>query len=318
MYWTFDSLWQKAKIFAKRGLEAERTGPLFPFWMSLALEALARATVAKVHPALLADPQDGGGESLWYAFGYPPQKPQPPKSIQMKTVLIRCKRVTPEFTDREEKFCLGLVDLRNRELHSGEPVFDAYPTRLWLAEYYRVCKILLLAVGKELDDMLGRDEAAGAEQMVGEMEKQTQKEALDLIARARESFENLPEEEREHRRAVGGEKASQSKRLSGTTVDCPACGAKAVIAGKRTGSSEPRLRQDVIVQEHAFIPVKLSCPTCGLSLEGYGLLHAAGLGGQFSAIEEHDPVEFHGIDPYELVDPHKVIEAYFEPEYGND
>ena len=251
-----------------------------------------------------------------------PQNPQPPKSIQMKTVLKRCKRITPEFTDRKEKFCLGLVDLRNRELHSGEPVFEAYPTRLWLAEYYRVCKILLHAVDKELEDMLGPEEAAGAEQMVSEMEKETQKEAHDLVAQARKSFESLPKE-RERRRAMGDEKAKHSKRLSWTTVDCPACGAKAVVAGKRTGTSEPRLKQDVIVQEHVYIPVKLSCPTCSLNLDGYGLLHAVGLGGQFSAEQEHDPVEFHGIDPYELVDAEKIVENYFKrsyagEDYGND
>lgn len=317
MYWTFDSLWQKTKVFARRGLDAERAGPLFPFWMSLALETLARATIAKVHPVLLADPQDGGGDSLWYAFGYPPQKPQPPKSIQMKTVLIRCKRITPEFTDREEKFCLGLVDLRNRELHTGEPAFDTYPTRLWLGEYYRVSKILLRAISMELSDLFGTDEAAGAEQMISEMERETQKEALDLVAEAGKAFESLPLDEQAHRRAIGDEKASQSKRPSWTLVDCPACTSKAVVAGKKTASSEPRLKQDVIVQEHAFIPIKLLCPTCGLELEGYGLLHAAGVGGQFTSIEEHDPVEFHGIDPYELVDPSKIVEAYFD-DYGND
>ena len=46
MYWTFDYLWQKTKVFADRGLEAERTGSLFP-WMALALETLARATIRR-------------------------------------------------------------------------------------------------------------------------------------------------------------------------------------------------------------------------------------------------------------------------------
>ncbi len=45
--WSYDSLWQKTKLYVQRALEAEREGPLFPFWAILALELLGRATLAK-------------------------------------------------------------------------------------------------------------------------------------------------------------------------------------------------------------------------------------------------------------------------------
>ena len=67
--WTTDSLWNKAKIYITRAFSGEREDDLFPFFASLGLEFLARSALAKIHPALLADPSDGA--SVMYAFGYP-------------------------------------------------------------------------------------------------------------------------------------------------------------------------------------------------------------------------------------------------------
>ncbi len=59
-YWSHDGLWAKAVIYAQRATDEDRDGPLFPLWATLALEFVARACLAKVHPALLADPREGG------------------------------------------------------------------------------------------------------------------------------------------------------------------------------------------------------------------------------------------------------------------
>lgn len=319
MHWSFESLWQKTKLFAQRGLNVDQSNPLFPFWMSLALETLARAALAKVHPVLLADPQAGGGDSVWYALGY--ESAKPPKSILTKTVLARCRKLSQEFTAEEENFCLGLTDLRNRELHTGEPVFEKYPSKLWLGEYYRVCKILVGICDKDLIDLLGPEEGKAAEQMVGQIKAAQKKEVLDLVAGAKKLFDSLSPEEQQGRRAIGEERIAQIKRtgkLSTTTVECPSCGATAIVTGELTRSATPQLNEDYqIVEEHTFIPVLLGCPICELKLEGHGSLHAAGVGGLFTAIQEHDPVEFHGIDPYELVDYDEVIRSYAD-DYGND
>jgi len=45
-----------------------------------------------------------------------------------------------------------------------------------------------------------------------------------------------------------------------------------------------------------------------LTLGDHAKLHAVEIGGEYTAMEEHDPVEFHNIDPAD----------YFEPDYGNE
>src|SRR5258708_31250076 len=145
MSWSYDSLWQKTREYMQKALDEDRDGPLFPFWSTLALELLCRATLAKIHPALLADPQ---GDNILYAFGYGTVKN--PKSIPSKTLFLRCQAVVTEFTDEDVKFCMSMVERRNAELHSGSSAFDDLPTSFWMARYFRVCKILLSFQSRDL------------------------------------------------------------------------------------------------------------------------------------------------------------------------
>ena len=87
--WTFDPIWQKSKVFMDRALEADRDGPLFPHWAALSLELLGRATLARVHPVLLADPREP--ENLFYALGLGVRGI--PRSVPAKTVFARCQRL---------------------------------------------------------------------------------------------------------------------------------------------------------------------------------------------------------------------------------
>jgi hypothetical protein len=67
--WSSDALWNKAKIYIDRAFTGDRESQLFPFFAAIELEFLARAALARVHPSLLADPQDGN--NILYGFGYP-------------------------------------------------------------------------------------------------------------------------------------------------------------------------------------------------------------------------------------------------------
>ena len=94
MIWSYDSLWQKTKTYVDRALAQERESDEFALWSALTLEFLARATLARVHPALLADPRTGA--NLLHVFGYGTL--DSPKSIMAKTVFERCRVIVPEFT----------------------------------------------------------------------------------------------------------------------------------------------------------------------------------------------------------------------------
>jgi hypothetical protein len=80
MEWESESLYAKAKLYARRAHNESVDSSLFAFWMSLALELLARSALAQIHPVLLADPREQ--DNIHYAFGINPKNP--PKSIPLR------------------------------------------------------------------------------------------------------------------------------------------------------------------------------------------------------------------------------------------
>jgi|SRR6266566_4520869 len=306
MSWSYDSLWQKTKLYVQRALEAEREGPLFPFWAILALELLGRATLAKVHPALLADPQQG--ENILHAFGYGAAKN--PKSVPAKTVFLRCKEIVPNFTEQDFKICMGMIERRNEELHAGAPAFEDLPTQLWLADYFRLCQLLLSFQELTLVDLFGQEEASAAEEMIQAAEEQAIKKANQAIEEAKKQFLLLSDEEQQDEKKFGGDLANLRRDSLGKLVECPACAAQAVVSGKQIRANEPELVDDMIVREVIALPTKLDCYSCKLTLRGYGELHAAGLGGQYAVKESYEPLQYYSAD----LDP----ADYNEDEYGND
>ena len=71
--WSEEALLRKASVYVERASSVDPESGLEQLWSLIGLELLARATLARVHPALLADPQDGG--HLLYAFGFGEPKP---------------------------------------------------------------------------------------------------------------------------------------------------------------------------------------------------------------------------------------------------
>jgi hypothetical protein len=94
MDWSPESLYNKAKVFAGRALDEPIESALFGFWMSLTLEMLARAALAHIHPALLADPREP--DSIQYAFGIIPKG-------------VRCFVTTPLMLTRTIETSDGMV-----------------------------------------------------------------------------------------------------------------------------------------------------------------------------------------------------------------
>src|SRR4051812_47991905 len=111
MDWTFEALYGKARLYITRAQNEPIDSALFAFWTSLALELLCRAALAKIHPALLADPTKE--DNIQYAFGIIPKAN--PKSVSAKTVFARASVFVDGFTDRMSSHCLILADRRNAE-----------------------------------------------------------------------------------------------------------------------------------------------------------------------------------------------------------
>jgi hypothetical protein len=304
--WDYDRFWNKCKVYVERGLNEDRTGPLFAFWLALTLEHLGRATLAKIHPALLADPGEGG--NIMYAFGYPVKTD--PKSIPAKTVFVRCQIIVADFTEDDGKFCMTIINRRNEELHSGSTAFEDLPTALWMTPFFRVCKILLISQGKTLSDLFDETEAHAAEEMIEAADKTIKSNIEKQIGTSKSKFLAFTKKEQAQKKAAGLTQAEANTGRNGKLAVCPACGAQASLQGKTIKLGGERLEDDLIHQETVILPTTFHCYSCDLHLDDHGALNAAGLGGQFNRVNKYDPMDFYSsqMDPAD----------FYEEDYGND
>ncbi|GAB2687028.1 hypothetical protein GCM10027037_06420 [Mucilaginibacter koreensis] len=306
--WDFDLLWNKCQVYAEKAMSEQRESPMFGFWSALVIEFLGRCTLSSVHPVLLADPREG--ENILYTFGYK-KVSGPPKSIVAKTVFDRCTQLVTGFTRIELDNCLKLIEKRNEELHSGSAAFLSYPIKLWLADYYKACEILLAFFGKTLIDLFGHDEAHGAIEMITKSNNALIEEVKKKIKRSQLFFEGLTPEDKLLTIENGVSKARAYNGDYFKLEKCTVCPADGVLSGKVISISEDRFVEGNITYDKIILPTKFICYSCDLKLNSHQELSLAGYGGQFTQTAIYDPAEYYGIDAHEL-----PIDNSWD--YGND
>lgn len=325
--WSYDSLYAKAQLYMERAFLADRNSSLFPFWASLGLELIGRATLSKIHPALISDPRDG--HNILHAFGYGNSK-ELPKTIGAKTIFLRLQIIIPDFTSIDEKFCQSFINMRNEELHTGTPIFEDYPTNSWLTKYYKAINILLQFHGKKLEDFIGKREAAIAEEMISDFKEELITKVNENIKKHRDIFNVLEKNEQKLKIESSSKLISEfvlSEKLYGNCkkVMCPSCKNVALLIGKLISQSEPKVNIDVITVSNNILPIELKCFCCGIKIIGNGELIVADLGGQFAIDTDVDPIDYYGIE-YDPIEELKsrgysfgdLIGNFPDFDYGND
>jgi len=307
MEWSYELLWNKAKVQSQYAHTLDNKIALFPFWCALSFETFARATLAFVHPALLADPTEG--DNILYVFGYSISKL--PKSVPIKTVLERLTKIIEKFKRNEFEFCMNLMERRNRELHSGAPAFEDFPTKVWLVEYYRIANLMLEFQEKTLKDFLQEEDAIVAAKMIEEDIHSIKAKVKMLIKKHKDEFyKAYPDNESRKKQREGSFSYfifSPSKKYSKQVI-CPACKAKAMVYGEISRANEPFLEGDLIIRNISALPTTFECVSCGLKLETYAQIQSAELGDYIDVTETYTPMDYYDFDPMD----------YFESDYGND
>ncbi len=315
MSWERDPLWAKARLFIERAFEEPRESPAFGLWCSLGLELLARAALASISPTLLADPNPNH-KNLLYALGRSSKTPQV-KSIGAAKVFMLCEQLFPEFTEEDRNAATALISRRNEELHSGAAAFDDYRASQWLTSFYRACQSLCSVTGDSLDDLFGAEEGLIAKQILGEYRNDTKKKVLTAISDHRKAFQTRPEDERRTASEEAEKRGSELATQRHHRVTCPACGSVATSQGRPVGRESITDEDGEIVVRQTVVPRSFSCSVCGLTLEGYANLDAAGLGDHYTRTARFSPEEYYG-----LVDPDDVESLYenyrMEREYDNE
>lgn len=144
--------------------------------------------------------------------------------------------------------------------------------------------------------------------MLSVNEEARRSEVLELIGRAKDTFFQLDEEERESAIESSLESATSLRRAD-LFDRCPSCGGYGWLGTEHVSTSEPEIVDDLISWTVTVLPTGFHCLSCSLELSDYEAMEIAGLGGQRTLQETSDPAEYFSFDP---------LDALMEPEYQNE
>lgn len=300
--WSPNALVLKAQSYAEEMFKHTRDDWKFMFWSTLTLELLARAALAKISPALLADQRDWN--NLLYSLGIPPRVNKfLPRSINSSTVFSRLKELISDFTPELEGFCVAHMSNRNEELHSGLAPFIGVSSSSWLPTYYRACKVLLGSMGWNLPKFIGKEEAKIAEQLIAAASDESAKAVSKSIKfhNAVWKAKDSAEQKKFERQA-----SAWATRHTGHRVQCPSCGCDAILAGSAISAPIKSIKEHEITETQQYLPTKFECIACGLKISGLSELNAAGLGDAYKATLTYDATDY-----YAPEDPHPEYEPDF-------
>lgn len=304
--WDYDSLYNKAKSFVRKGLDHEApTSDEIPLWCILSLELLARATLSRTSPVLLADPKDE--KNILFAVGFIGKKA--PTSLPSNIVFSRCMTLCEQFSKEEYERCIEWMNLRNEELHTGHKPFGALKTSAWLPHFFRICSILIEHNKAEFDDFFGPRHAAQGKLMIESLSRDGWETAHALVREAKERFEEIEASERLKRMTEANDRLENFLKSNNGAkeVKCPSCGGKAFVVGELVRSTNAKEEGGELIQDDVWLPTLLGCPCCKLKIESHSLVAALGFGDQFVTKDLLDPIEYFDIE----IDP----SDFFEPQY---
>lgn len=292
--WDAEALWIKAKLFINRAHEDRRSFDERAMWASLALELLGKSALSRTSPLLIASPTEDG-KNLLIATGLVTGQATF-KSVTAKTVYERCSKAFKPFD------CVRatrIAESRNAYLHGADPGFAEKPEEVWWPEFWGQAQILVEANDQDLHGFVGPVALPNVEKHLEKNKEHIKNVVQYRIARATHKWELLS----------GTDVPETNPWLHAgltysTETKCPVCGRDALAEGEDAedismdfGDYSDYLEGIGPTATGTVHPVHFSCPTCGLTLDSWELVHEAGLD-----------------EPFEVqVDP-----GVYEPDYGND
>lgn len=296
--WSSEALLAKALCYVQEMQPLSREDWRFGLTSAFVLEFLARATLSKTSPVLLADPKDWS--NIYYALGNQPTAQKfIPKSIDSSSVLARLRDIIPEFTTELEGFAAQHINRRNEELHAGSIPFEGLPTT-WLAPFYRTCQVLLESISLNLEYLFGEDETKLAEKLIAAWRDQSAKAVQKAIAAHKTIWDA---KENDEKSKLTQKATAWATRHNGHRVNCPSCTTEAMIIGSAAAPPNIRLKNDLIIEVQDHLPTKFECVACGLKIAGLSQLTACGLGATYKSTSTYDAADY-----YAPEDPHEEFE----------
>ena len=303
--WSHEALFAKAQRYAEEMLSYPHDDWRFGLWSTLALELLARAALAYISPTLLADPRDWN--NLYHSLGFQPKASKfVPRSIDIATVFNRLGEVIAEFGPELERFAIHHMSRRNDELHSGNTPFDSIKTSGWLPTYYKTSQVLLGSMKKNLEDLVGSEEAEIATTIIAASDDETAKAVMQTIHAHTIVWKNRSDKE-----DLALQASVWATRHVGHRAKCPACGCDAILTGTPIAAPLKSIKADEITETQQYLPSKFECVACGLKISGLSHLNACGLGDAYKATTTYDALDYYASEPED-----RDEYADYEPDYN--
>lgn len=289
--WSQSQLLAKAQRYAEEMNRYQRDDWRFGLWASFTLEILARAALAHVSPALLAETGRETWDNLYYALGHVPKTARfIPKSVDASVVFARLKEILPDFDNRLTGVAGSQLARRNEDLHSGGTPFDDVPPGSWLPLYYEACSVLMKSMGGTLSDLIGEADAKAANEMISAAKDESAKAVNKSVGAHKTVWEDRTEEDREK---LASQAAVWATKQDGHRVKCPACNCDALVTGSPIAPPSRQLEDDEIVEKQQTLPSRFECVACGLKISGLPQLHACGLGNPYTSTTRYSAYDYY-------------------------
>ncbi len=309
-----DALYAKSQVYIRRGLRAQADNDTeeYQLWASLALELLGKAALARVHPALVADPQHY--QSLFAACGR--QLSPDIRTISANTLFERLSHIEKAFDSRHKKFCGDMASRRNAELHSGESPFSGMSPAAWEREFWGAMETVLAMQDETLESWLGAEDSKAPAKIILQAHEALQWAVKHRISRCKEDFDKKHQDPKRREAVIDGSKKLQWNDLTwdgSSRYECPACLSSGFLGGtlwnEEVVATEPGWsgtddqgedygEPPTETVEKSYSIEAFECLICGLHLYGTKEIAAAELPEDFTEREDR--------------------ELEFGEEYGND
>ena len=175
------AFWVEAKLFLNHAMDSDepRTFDERALWASIALELLAKASLALVSPLLIAAPTEDG-TNLLIASGLMRGDIRF-NSVNAHTLYSRCHKAFKPFSAKEAQ---AITHARNEYLHGGGVGFTVVPADVWWSRYWSQATILVHALDKDIEDLVGVERVPIVEKYLAQNSKNLEHRFQMLTARA--------------------------------------------------------------------------------------------------------------------------------------
>lgn len=299
----YEALWAKAKVFLNRAMDPgpERAFDEQALWASAALELLGKAALARQSPLLIAEPTEDGA-NLLIATGLIEGTARF-TAVSASTIFKRCQRAFKPFSADAAQ---GFAGARNEYLHGSSIGFMILPPHAWWPRYWALAAILVAALDREIEDLVGLDRLPVVTDYLSQNTKNIEDRAETLVTRARQRLAQYRAGTLPARIQMEWKTSPDLTAGLGYSAaeNCPACGGVGTLEGSDSSDMDYEYNvsdegEPINAWAEIHVPAEyFSCSTCHLVLDGFELIDHVGLPDTFDVIDE---------DP-----------EWPEPDYGND